>query len=156
MLLYMHWLYSIFVNAATSLIMPVATFYRTKINEQNLCIRVSMKQTVSEQKLYQMTKVAAYSTLSVHHGKISIWASQINAVIEYLHKHSQAVRKGVAQVKRQHEKVVNLLDFVIKTFIIILSSQPLLGRHLGFHNFFMLSFFCMGRTFFTAWLFLSR
>ena len=29
---------------------------------------------------------------------------------------------------------------VIKNFAIILSSQPLLGRHLEFHNFFMLSF----------------
>ena len=37
---------------------------------------------------------------------------------------------------------------VIKTFAFILPSQPLLGHHLGFHNFIHAVFFCMGRTFF--------
>ena len=45
---------------------------------------------------------------------------------------------------------------VIKNFAIILPSQPLLGCHLWFHNFFHAVVFCMGRTFFTAWLFLCR
>ena len=46
--------------------------------------------------------------------------------------------------------------FVIKTFAIILPSQPLLGCHLRFHNLFMLSFFAWAAPFFTAWLFLCR
>ena len=44
----------------------------------------------------------------------------------------------------------------IKNFAIILPSQPLLGRHLWFHNFFHAVFFGMGHTFFAVWLFLCR
>ena len=41
---------------------------------------------------------------------------------------------------------------VIKNFAIILPSQPLLGHHLWFHNFFYDVFFGMGHIFFTVWL----
>ena len=68
---------------------------------------------------------------------------------KYVHKNSQAVKKKMQpmQKKRQHEKVVKskvaaskfAWIFVIKIFAIILPSQPLLGCHLGFHNFFMLN-----------------
>ena len=49
-------------------------------------------------------------------------------------------KKKWNQHKNNHEHNFAWI-FVIKTFAIILPSQPLLGRHLGFHNFFMLSFF---------------
>jgi len=45
----------------------------------------------------------------------------------------------------RHQNLLELL--LLKNFAIIRPPQPLLGRHLLFHNFFML-LFCMGRTFF--------
>ena len=44
----------------------------------------------------------------------------------------------------------------IKICAINLPSQPLLGRQLGFHNFFYTGHFEQATPFFTAWLFLSR
>ena len=45
----------------------------------------------------------------------------------------------------------------IKNFFIVLPSQPFLGHHLGFHNFFhAVFFFAWAAPFFKAWLFLCR
>ena len=69
----------------------------------------------------------------------------------YLHKNSQTVKKGAAHAKKaawrkvMKSKVAAQIHkftwvIVIKNFAIIRLPQPLLGRHLWFHNFFHAAF----------------
>ena len=54
-----------------------------------------------------------------------------------------SIQVNLCSTGNQHQKFT-----WIKNFAIIRPPQPLLGRHLWFHNFFHAAFFCMGRTFF--------
>ena len=102
------------------------------------------KQKIAVQRQSQMVCLCI---LHYHVQQKYIQVIKLNCKKKWnLHKNSQAVKQGVKFA----------WNFVIKNFTIILPSQPLLGHHLGFHNFFMLSFFAWATTFFTAWLFLCR
>jgi len=117
---------------------PVYAFFITTCNKTHSSYQVKLQKEVkSTQKQPNCKKSAAHAKKDSIKKSCEIKGGGPEVTIQ--------VNLVPIPWRRQH-KFAWIVD--INNFAIILTSQPLLGRHLWFHNFFHAVFFCMGCTFF--------